>query len=879
MCVHLEEVKDDDAVSSGSHNIPDTQMDQILDALKLISDIPGKDSSNLPVPLCDLWDADVGNSEAGELGIHNGIDLFGHDDDTEGLNMEDELDVDHHEDIEPSSAIYPWLSMAIFLTDLLFSSPRLHFSEVQKAAILSWGKDMRATNVPTIGAVKRCQDRILKLMGDPTEKVVIHSGTTFYINDIEKAIAKDYVNLITQSAMCNYPVDSEGGMSQKYNIALGHSVSRSINGFIVGKEQSGMLCTPQETIAEVCWQVQQSVLPGGTNKIKNAVAMTGTSDTASAAIVNCLLTLGKQLQNGNSKQPEKLNADANSPQLLQKNSKSKICAQLEKKLETLLGGQAIEDRINPLLRMPGVNIHMDTPTEILYTILLEVIKYFWGLNNPTLGAEYICKYKGSLIGKHFKSLVQVMPFLVYDLVLQMVLDGWTAIDSLIILLWHTEITNMEDYLAELSCIIEDFLNITAFPAVLFSTERYESFNHIFRLASIYSSNCQAPSHDTCNAFTAQDIIKHVATREFWFDTKQKKWACTGDVILHFMELHPVQASLLGHKVQPIKKPGSGSGKGQTAFHAAVSFLTRNGDNAQLSDHVLYRERDAERPFIGKVVEILIPVGIQTAHHVLLKKSGFLGQLHLQLHLPCLELTEQMILPGLRMFFAWSERRQCSGLPLFLMFVWIRAAQQISDRKPGGEAGGDVPSVLGINSIPGTENSPAFSMTTQAGPAASDSPTNDIATPQAPSTALTSFTMPAFERPKKKQKSGSTKPSRSSNAVPRQRQGQVLMLATTSMPSFPCTDNPSAQLLQPASSSTFTFQIHGYTHHTEPSSLVPNLTKFDAYGVPVEHYDITCDPLIMAGILGQFKLLSRAQASRVEAAGRAPESGHFSVATA
>ena len=68
------------------------------------------------------------------------------------------------------------------------------------------------------------------------------------------------------------------------------------------------------------------------------------------------------------------------------------------------------------------------------------------LNTPCLNTEYICKYKGSLIGKHFKSLTQVMHFLVYILVPKSVLDGWNIIGTLVVLLWHTEIDDMEQYL-------------------------------------------------------------------------------------------------------------------------------------------------------------------------------------------------------------------------------------------------------------------------------------------------------------------------------------------------------------------------------------------------------------------------------------------------
>ncbi|KAF8266578.1 hypothetical protein EI94DRAFT_1547648, partial [Lactarius quietus] len=61
------------------------------------------------------------------------------------------------------------------------------------------------------------------------------------------------------------------------------------------------------------------------------------------------------------------------------------------------------------------------------------------------------------------------------------------------------------------------------PAILYSMECYESFNHIFRLSCIYS-NRQVPSCDSCNAFAAQDRIKHITTGGYWHDPQTRTWA-------------------------------------------------------------------------------------------------------------------------------------------------------------------------------------------------------------------------------------------------------------------------------------------------------------------------------------------------------------------
>ncbi|KAL4080890.1 hypothetical protein J3A83DRAFT_4355809 [Scleroderma citrinum] len=191
---------------------------------------------------------------------------------------------------------------------------------------------------------------------------------------------------------------------------------------------SGELQTLEGTTAEVCQQVSLAIESGAAEKLKSATASTGVQDSLTASIVEMLVNMGKKMQ---------------------KHSNGKI---LEHKLNNCLQGNSTKDMINPLLGMKGTNIHLDTPTEVLHTILLGVVKYFWGqtvfILRKAKQLDYICQYKGGLNGKHFKSLAQVMPFLIYDIVLHTILDGWTLISELVVLIWHTQIKDMEKYLVK-----------------------------------------------------------------------------------------------------------------------------------------------------------------------------------------------------------------------------------------------------------------------------------------------------------------------------------------------------------------------------------------------------------------------------------------------
>ncbi|KAI0688439.1 hypothetical protein BC835DRAFT_1408072 [Cytidiella melzeri] len=224
--------------------------------------------------------------------------------------------------------------------------------------------------------------------------------------------------------------------------------------------KSGRIRTPQSAL---------SMLSGGTSKIDASRQTTGIRNAGLQAIIDTVVDLGKQLRKPQDGE--------------QKLSEAELTARLEAEFERLLNGHSLNNHINPLLGMPGVNIHLDTPTEILHTILLGIVKYFWGqtvfilekskllsvlqswmesisqngLNLPSFSPDYMCRYRGSLIGKHFKSLAQVMPFLVYDLVPQIVVDGWNVIGELVVLLWHTTIEDREKYLVSAMHVRHDIL--------------------------------------------------------------------------------------------------------------------------------------------------------------------------------------------------------------------------------------------------------------------------------------------------------------------------------------------------------------------------------------------------------------------------------------
>jgi hypothetical protein len=124
-----------------------------------------------------------------------------------------------------------------------------------------------------------------------------------------------------------------------------------------------------------------------------------------------------------------------------------------------------------LIILLGLDPHRDTPVEILHTILLGVEKYVWhsthstlkgadrtlfaarlqsssidGLDIDPLRTEYFLQYSNNLIGRHFKSLMQLLVFHTHGLLSNELFALTKAVGFLGPMLWCTEINDLELYL-------------------------------------------------------------------------------------------------------------------------------------------------------------------------------------------------------------------------------------------------------------------------------------------------------------------------------------------------------------------------------------------------------------------------------------------------
>ncbi|OJT12654.1 hypothetical protein TRAPUB_10797 [Trametes pubescens] len=261
--------------------------------------------------------------------------------------------------------------------------------------------------------------------------------------------------------------------------------------------------------------------------------------------------------------------------------------------------------MNPLLDVPNLDPHRDTPIELLHTWLLGVVKYVWyilhsswsekqqnnfvirlqdtntdGLELPPIRAAYMMQYRNGLIGKHFKSLAQTMAGAIHGLATEDQRTLVRTMGELSPMLYMSEIDDMDTHPSDIKILIGNlhdvFANIDPAriivkeklqvlihvvddikhfgPPPRVSSETFECFNGVFRLSSVHS-NHQAPSHDIAVKMAGIECVRHIVTGGYWPD-EHGKMICAGDNVLSTFRQSPLLQHHFGWTSQiPAAAPG------------------------------------------------------------------------------------------------------------------------------------------------------------------------------------------------------------------------------------------------------------------------------------------------------------------------------------
>ncbi|KAH9814463.1 hypothetical protein DFH28DRAFT_1168556 [Melampsora americana] len=324
------------------------------------------------------------------------------------------------------------------------------------------------------------------------------------------------------------------------------------------------------------------------------------------------------------------------------------------------------DRLfNPMLRLDGFNGHLDTPVEILHVILLGVVKYLFrdtiksinpgksgakkfnslsarwqsfnckGLKMPPIQPNTLIQFFQSLVGKEFRTVLQSVPFVIYQHVTEKVRHLWTALCMLGSYVFQTEILDINTYLEELDAHVDIFLNhlmsmsaqwankpkfhmlthlkysIQRFgPPCLVATERFEAFNGKTRDASVHS-NKQSPGNDIANTFLTALMMRICLSGTSFYDHKLQARVVAGPEVQSLLTTVPELAQAMGLNM----KVGD------------VGLYTDDGHKDVQGDVPQCLQQTALNVALEEVVSVTLPSQqkIESEDFVALKQDCIVGQ--------------------------------------------------------------------------------------------------------------------------------------------------------------------------------------------------------------------------------------------------------------
>jgi hypothetical protein len=177
------------------------------------------------------------------------------------------------------------------------------------------------------------------------------------------------------------------------------------------------------------------------------------------------------------------------------------------------------------------------------------------MNIDSLKPDYLVKHIKSLVGRHFKIILQAAPFVLLEFLTPERKVIWLSLCKLCAFIFQTRISDMDVYLEQLETHIHHFIQhliksnaqwvnkpkvhmllhlvecIRRFgPSSLFSTEKFESYNGVLRQASIHS-NRQSPGKDLAVTFDNYSSLKFLLSGRVIFDEQ------TGSATSSSSEVH------------------------------------------------------------------------------------------------------------------------------------------------------------------------------------------------------------------------------------------------------------------------------------------------------------------------------------------------------
>jgi hypothetical protein len=200
------------------------------------------------------------------------------------------------------------------------------------------------------------------------------------------------------------------------------------------------------------------------------------------------------------------------------------------------------------------------------------------LNCCSFRGEYLVKHVKSIVGRHFKVLLQAAPFVLMDYLTPERQEIWLALCKLTPFIFQTKISAMDVYLETLKFHINRLLHlliksnaqwvnkpkvhmllhlvesIRRFgPASLFSTEKFESYNGVLRQASIHS-NRLAPSRDLATTFDNFSSLKFLVSGGVIHDESNGSTSTASKNVQDIFLGNPIIQRAMGYNLHTARPP-------------------------------------------------------------------------------------------------------------------------------------------------------------------------------------------------------------------------------------------------------------------------------------------------------------------------------------